>query len=117
MSDPNDDAANQKATVKLFYKKPERQVIAFSRTVMLAGSSKYSVNGKKTNLEEYNKELAKIGILDKARNFFVLQNEVESIASKSAKELTAKFEEVGSQLNIMKSSTRLWLKKALPKSR
>ncbi len=99
LSDSSDDPSNRKAIVKLFYRKPkegrrEGGLIEFSRTVTLSGSSEYRVNGRQMSLERYNRELAKIGILVKARNFLVFQNEVESIASKSPKELTALFEEV-----------------------
>lgn len=100
LSNPDDDPSNRKAVVKLFYKKDadgdesRRNMIEFSRTVTLSGSSEYRVNGKTMSLNRYNDELAKIGILVKARNFLVFQNEVESIASKSPKELTTMFEEV-----------------------
>lgn len=99
LSDPTDDARNRKAVVKLFYKrdnesKATSETTEFSRTVTLNGSSEYRINGKLMTLEKYNRELAKIGILVKARNFLVFQNEVEGIASKSPSELTELFEEV-----------------------
>ncbi len=95
LSDPTDDPKNRKAVVKLFYDKGNNKgTVEFSRTVTHSGTSEYRVNGKVMTLERYNKELAKIGILVKARNFLVFQNEVEGIASKSPRELTAMFEEV-----------------------
>lgn len=97
LSDPADNARNRKATVKLFYKRgnaASEETIVFARTVTLSGSSEYRVNKKVMSLEKYNRELAKIGILVKARNFLVFQNEVEGIASKSPSELTELFEDV-----------------------
>lgn len=42
----------------------------------------------------YEKRLRDIGVLVKARNFLVFQGDVESIASKSPKELTQLFEQI-----------------------
>lgn len=42
----------------------------------------------------YEKRLREIGVLVKARNFLVFQGDVESIASKSPKELTQLFEQI-----------------------
>lgn len=44
--------------------------------------------------ESYEKRLRSIGVLVKARNFLVFQGDVESIASKSPKELTQLFEQI-----------------------
>lgn len=44
--------------------------------------------------EVYEKRLRDIGVLVKARNFLVFQGDVESIASKSPKELTQLFEQI-----------------------
>ncbi|PXF44817.1 Structural maintenance of chromosomes protein 1 [Gracilariopsis chorda] len=98
LEDPQDDHASRKAYVKLIYRKnddsDQPDEIEFMRTVTVGGSSEYRVKGRVVNLERYNSELAKIGVLVKARNFLVFQNEVEGIASKSPKELTTMFEEV-----------------------
>eukprot|EP00178_Gracilaria_changii_P018546 TRINITY_DN530_c0_g1_i1.p1 TRINITY_DN530_c0_g1~~TRINITY_DN530_c0_g1_i1.p1 ORF type:complete len:1242 (+),score=251.58 TRINITY_DN530_c0_g1_i1:154-3879(+) len=98
LEDPQDDHATRKAYVKLVYRKNNEgeQVdeMEFMRTVTTSGSSEYRVGGRVVNLETYNAELAKIGVLVKARNFLVFQNEVEGIASKSPKELTNMFEDI-----------------------
>lgn len=98
LDDPGDDPTTRKASVKLVYQTgagdDPADEIEFARSVTLAGSSEYRVQGSVVSLERYNKELAGIGVLVKARNFLVFQNEVESIASKSPKELSAMFEEV-----------------------
>ena len=44
--------------------------------------------------EEYAREMEKIGILMKSKNFLVFQGQVESIAMKNAKERTAMFEDM-----------------------
>lgn len=98
LDDPGDDPSARKAYVKLVYQTtagddPTTE-IEFMRSVTINGSSEYRVRGNVVSLEKYNTELAGIGVLVKARNFLVFQNEVESIASKSPRELSAMFEEV-----------------------
>lgn len=98
LEDAEDDPSRRRAYVKLIYQTgtgdDPGQEVEFTRSVTLAGSSEYRVRGSVVSLEKYNAELAKIGVLVKARNFLVFQNEVQSIASKSPKELSAMFEEV-----------------------
>lgn len=97
LEDPNDDASGRKASVKLVYQQrtgEQDSEIHFMRSVTLTGSSEYSYQGRVISQQAYNSKLASIGVLVKARNFLVFQNEVESIASKSPKELASMFEEV-----------------------
>lgn len=49
---------------------------------------------KVVKVDEYSKEMEKICILMKSKNFLVFQGQVESIAMKNAKERTAMFEEM-----------------------
>lgn len=102
--DENDDASRRRAYVKLVYQQSDGDdpngEIEFMRTVTVAGSSEYRVKGRVVSLERYNSELAKIGVLVKARNFLVFQNEVESIASKSPRELSVMFEEVSESAEL-----------------
>ncbi|CAN8070880.1 unnamed protein product [Agarophyton chilense] len=104
LEDPEDKPAARKAYVKLVYRKNNEgeQVdeMEFMRTVSFNGSSEYRVSGRIVNLETYNAELAKIGVLVKARNFLVFQNEVVGIASKSPKELTNMFEDVSGSIEF-----------------
>ena len=51
-------------------------------------------NSFKVTWDTYEKRLRSIGVLVKARNFLVFQGDVESIASKSPKELTQLFEQI-----------------------
>ena len=102
LEDPTDNPSKRKAYVKLVYQHadsnesddPSSSEVEFMRSVTLNGSSEYRVRGEVLSLEKYNAELADIGVLVKARNFLVFQNEVEGIASKSPRDLTAMFEEV-----------------------
>ena len=71
----------------------EENEVKFSRIVHGA-SSEYRVNGKVVSTVDYQAELEKIGIYIKAKNFLVYQGQVESIAMKSAKEITQVFEEI-----------------------
>lgn len=98
--DPNDDASRRKAHVKLVYITGEKVQIVFHRGVSLSGASEYKVNGKTVTMEAYNSKLASIGVLVKARNFLVFQNEVEGIASKNPKDLTAMFEELSGSAEL-----------------
>lgn len=96
LEDPNDDVSQRRTHVKLIYRKSDSSSdeVEFMRSVTLSGASEYRVRGRVVSLENYNAELAAIGVLVKARNFLVFQNEVESIAAKSPKELTKMFEEM-----------------------
>lgn len=96
LEDPSDDVSHRRAHVKLFYRKSDEPVeeIEFMRSVTISGASEYRVRGRVVPLETYNTELASIGVLVKARNFLVFQNEVEGIAAKSPKDLTKMFEDV-----------------------
>jgi len=64
----------------------------FTREITPKGDTSYKVNGKKGTWTAYEDALAKIGVLVKARNFLVFQGDVEGIARKTPKELTAMIE-------------------------
>jgi structural maintenance of chromosome 1 len=100
--DPNDKAADRKAHVKLVYVDGPVK-ITFLRGVTLSGSSEYKVDGKSVSMEAYNTKLGSISVCVKARNFLVFQNEVEGIASKSPKDLTAMFEDISESAELRES--------------
>jgi cation diffusion facilitator CzcD-associated flavoprotein CzcO len=50
----------------------------------------------------YNERLKEFGILVKARNFLVFQGDIESVASKSPKDLTALIEQVSGSEELKK---------------
>jgi structural maintenance of chromosome 1 len=70
----------------------------FRRTVDDTGASKYVLNNRETSANDYDTQLKEFGILTKARNFLVFQGDVETLASKSATELTKLLEQVLVQL-------------------
>jgi structural maintenance of chromosome 1 len=77
----------------------EENEVKFSRIVHGA-SSEYRINGKVVSTVDYQAELEKIGIYIKAKNFLVYQGQVESIAMKSAKEITQVFEEISRYVSL-----------------
>lgn len=69
-------------------------VIRFSRSISPSGHGEYHVNGVACSFSEYEKRLADIGVLIKARNFLVFQGDVENLARKSPTELVALMENI-----------------------
>ncbi|GJN31482.1 hypothetical protein PR202_gb19887 [Eleusine coracana subsp. coracana] len=71
------------------------ELLHLARTITVGDSrSEYSIDGCVVSWEEYDARLRSLGILVKARNFLVFQGDVESIASKNPKELTALLEKI-----------------------
>lgn len=70
------------------------QTIRFSRSISPSGHGEYHVNGVTCSFAEYEKRLADIGVLVKARNFLVFQGDVENLARKSPTELVALMENI-----------------------
>lgn len=99
-ADPADDAKSRKAHVRMVYVTDKGRDIVFQRGVGLSGASEYKVDGRVVSMEKYNERLAGIGVLVKARNFLVFQNEVQGIANKSPKELTSMFEEISGSAEL-----------------
>ena len=68
--------------------------IVFSRHITAAGTGEYRIDGRSCTAEAYNERLKDFGILVKARNFLVFQGDIENVASKSPKDLTALIEQI-----------------------
>ncbi|RDX71868.1 Structural maintenance of chromosomes protein 1 [Mucuna pruriens] len=92
--DREKDQKGRKAFVRLVYHLANSTEIKFTRTITTAGASEYRIDGALVNWDAYNARLKSLGILVKARNFLVFQGDVESIASKNPKELTALVEQI-----------------------
>jgi structural maintenance of chromosome 1 len=90
------------AYVKLVYETEDGVEIVFSRHITAAGTGEYRVDGKACPAEAYNDRLKSFGILVKARNFLVFQGDIESVASKSPKELTALIEQISGSEDVKK---------------
>uniref|UniRef100_A0A3B3R4P6 Structural maintenance of chromosomes 1B n=1 Tax=Paramormyrops kingsleyae TaxID=1676925 RepID=A0A3B3R4P6_9TELE len=86
------------ASVSMVYCEDNGEEIIFKRTV--ADASEYRVSGKLVTFTEYTSALQKIGVLIKARNCLVFQGTVESIAMKSAKEMSRVFERISGSLEL-----------------
>ncbi len=82
------------ASVKLVFETEEGEEIFFSRHITASGTGEYRVDGRVCTAEEYAERLKTYGILVKARNFLVFQGDIESVASKSPKDLTGLIEQI-----------------------
>lgn len=71
---------------------------SFQRSVQ-GSSSEYRINREVVSSATYLSELEKIRINVKAKNFLVFQGQVESVAMKNPKEMTALFEEISGYVN------------------
>lgn len=92
--DKEKEQKGRRAFVRLVYQLGNESELQFTRTITSSGGSEYRIDGRVVNWDEYNSKLRSLGILVKARNFLVFQGDVESIASKNPKELTALLEQI-----------------------
>mmetsp|Transcript_38602 Transcript_38602/g.122642 ORF Transcript_38602/g.122642 Transcript_38602/m.122642 type:complete len:1223 (-) Transcript_38602:64-3732(-) len=93
----NDEDAmdvKRRAFVTCVYVTAGGEEMHFTRVISLEGTSSYKFNGRNCSWEDYNNKLQSQGILIKARNFLVFQGDVEAIAQKGTKELTALIEQI-----------------------
>eukprot|EP00898_Chlorokybus_atmophyticus_P006531 jgi/Chlat1/687/Chrsp104S01283 len=94
-ADLNDeDRERRRASVMLAYLLEQGRELHFMRSISAAGASEYKIDNKVVSYEAYSEQMRSLGLLVKARNFLVFQGDVESIASKSPKELTALLETI-----------------------
>ncbi|KAL6868090.1 hypothetical protein ACP4OV_014935 [Aristida adscensionis] len=96
LDDGDRDQANKgrAASVSLLYHTGGGELIRFTRTITGAGAGEYCVDGRVVAWEDYDARLRSLGILVRARNFLVFQGDVESIVTKSPRELTALVEQI-----------------------
>eukprot|EP01125_Pyxidicula_operculata_P018749 TRINITY_DN6693_c0_g1_i1.p1 TRINITY_DN6693_c0_g1~~TRINITY_DN6693_c0_g1_i1.p1 ORF type:complete len:407 (+),score=109.10 TRINITY_DN6693_c0_g1_i1:149-1222(+) len=87
-----------KCYVKLYYVDEENKQIIFKREIKnisaTTPTSTYHVNEETVSWEDYQKELHKINIFPKYRNFLVFQGNVEEVAQMSGKHITDIIERV-----------------------
>ncbi|XP_043715175.1 structural maintenance of chromosomes protein 1 isoform X2 [Telopea speciosissima] len=110
--DKEKEQKGRKAFVRLVYQLGNGSDLQFTRTITTAGTSEYRLDGKVVTWDEYNSKLKSLGILVKARNFLVFQGDVESIASKNPKELTALLEQISGSEDLKKDYEDLEEQKA-----
>ncbi|KAF7120178.1 hypothetical protein RHSIM_Rhsim13G0035400 [Rhododendron simsii] len=92
--DREKEQRGRRAFVRLVYQLGSGAELQFTRSITGTGGSEYRIDGRVVNWDEYNAKLRSLGILVKARNFLVFQGDVESIASKNPRELTALIEQI-----------------------
>ncbi|KAK7855539.1 structural maintenance of chromosomes protein 1 [Quercus suber] len=92
--DKEKEQKGRRAFVRLVYQLANSSELQFTRTITSSGGSEYRIDGTTVSWDVYNAKLRDLGILVKARNFLVFQGDVESIASKNPKELTALIEQI-----------------------
>ena len=113
---PESEAPLDSAYVKLVLLDEQNKEITFQRTIKRntkkdTSDSKYTINGKKVDANDYDAKLQELSILVKIRNFLVFQGDVESIASKTPKELTNLFEEISGSIEHKEEYERLLIEK------
>ncbi|KAL6658112.1 hypothetical protein ACP70R_003698 [Stipagrostis hirtigluma subsp. patula] len=100
------DANGRTASVSLVYRTGADE-LRFTRSITAAGGSEYRVDGRVVAWEDYDARLRSVGILVKARNFLVFQGDVESIATKTPKELTALVEKISGSDELVREYNEL----------
>jgi len=78
----------------------EDKELRFERTISFQGTCRYLLQDKAVSRQAYDDRLKEIGVLVKARNFLVFQGDVESIASKTPRQLTQFFEEISGSRDL-----------------
>ncbi|EME26732.1 structural maintenance of chromosome (SMC ATPase family) [Galdieria sulphuraria] len=81
-------------------KDDEQLLLTLSRTITGEGTSDYAIAEKKVLQHEYFAILAKLGLRNNAQTFLVFQNQIESVAFKTPKDLTAMFEELSDSIDL-----------------
>ncbi|CAO2164803.1 unnamed protein product [Urochloa humidicola] len=112
LDDRDKEAKGRRASVRLVYRQPNQEELHFTRTITGAGGSEYRIDGRLVTWDDYNSKLRSLGILVKARNFLVFQGDVESIASKNPKELTALLEQISGSDELRREYDELEEQKA-----
>ncbi|KAH7287580.1 hypothetical protein KP509_32G063300 [Ceratopteris richardii] len=110
--DKEREQKGRRAFVKLVYRTSKGEELQFARIITSSGFSDYKINSKSVTWDEYNAKMKSLGILIKARNFLVFQGDVESIASKNPKEITALFEQISGSEECKKDYEDLEVQKA-----
>ncbi|XP_028765493.1 structural maintenance of chromosomes protein 1 [Neltuma alba] len=110
--DKEKEQKGRRAFVRLVYQLGNGSEIQFTRTITSAGVSEYRIDGSTVTWDVYNAKLKSLGILVKARNFLVFQGDVESIASKNPKELTALLEQISGSDELKRDYERFEEEKA-----
>ena len=96
-----------KALVRVVLRLASGRELRLERSCSVAGGSEYRWDGRVVSWETYSDRLADLGIHTKARNFLVFQGDVESIASRSPRDLTRLIEQVSGSDALREDFERL----------
>ncbi|KAK1289708.1 Structural maintenance of chromosomes protein 1 [Acorus calamus] len=110
--DREKEQSGRRASVRLVFQLGSGTEVQFSRAITGSGGAEYRIDGRPVSYDEYTSRLKSLGILVKARNFLVFQGDVENIASKSPKELTALLEHISGSEELKKDYEDLEEQKA-----
>mmetsp|Transcript_65288 Transcript_65288/g.169650 ORF Transcript_65288/g.169650 Transcript_65288/m.169650 type:complete len:1234 (+) Transcript_65288:116-3817(+) len=86
--------------------------LVFRRTILKGGEARFQVNEETVSQADYHKRLEGINILSKVRNFLVFQGDVEAVAQRQGKDLTAFFEQISGSEAFKQDYERLAAEKA-----
>ncbi|RCV32403.1 hypothetical protein SETIT_6G256000v2 [Setaria italica] len=88
LDDRDKEAKGRRASVRLVYRQPNQEELHFTRTITGAGGSEYRIDGRLVSWDDYN------GLFVATDDGHCRVIDVESIASKNLKELTALLEQI-----------------------
>ncbi|KAI4340179.1 hypothetical protein MLD38_025042 [Melastoma candidum] len=111
--DSEREGKGRKAFVRMVYRMGDGTELEFTRSITAAGGSEYRVDGRVVGWDEYKSRLKGLGILVSARNFLVFQGDVEFIASKNPKELTALLEQISGSEELKRDYEQLEVDKGI----
>ena len=117
LDDREKEVGSRHAFVCLVYQLGNDSELQFTRTITDSGGSDYRIDGCIVTWDAYNSRLMSLGILVKALNFLIFQGDVESIASKNPKELSALLEQISGSDELKKDYEDLEEQKARAEER
>jgi structural maintenance of chromosome 1 len=95
------------AWVMAVYEDDAGEEQTWKRSITSGGQTEYRLNNRTVTAKQYTDALEAENILVKARNFLVFQGDVESIASRSPRELTQLVEQISGSLEFKAEYERL----------
>mmetsp|Transcript_41940 Transcript_41940/g.98382 ORF Transcript_41940/g.98382 Transcript_41940/m.98382 type:complete len:1245 (-) Transcript_41940:89-3823(-) len=114
-----EDVAGKSTSVEVIFSLQEAQegavqddTVSFQRVILSSGESRFLWNSAAVSAQEYQQKLEEIKILSKAKNFLILQGDIQSLAARDSKELTAFLEQVSGSINHKSEYERLSSEKA-----
>uniref|UniRef100_A0A915P2S0 Structural maintenance of chromosomes protein n=1 Tax=Meloidogyne floridensis TaxID=298350 RepID=A0A915P2S0_9BILA len=101
------DAISVNCKVKMMFHQVDDEANEKTEKTFQRSLTEFRVDDQKVSVGEYHKELEKINIFIKARNFLVYQGAVEQIAMQGPREMTQLFEELSKSFELRDDYERL----------